>query len=383
MKAWFRKVLPWEGLLWGFAAAYLACYLPDLMYWYHAGAWRDHGYHPHDPAHVLPRIVIMASVLIYGVLRVYAFHPAFRKDYFEWLKQTPWRYGLPLPLGPVHLVWQDAVIVGVLSRFAWWHWQESWWVVPCGFLAVYLLLMVVSFIRTGDAQHAYLLMFGLGGTLLVLNSPVRLGVLLAGLYLAAVHGLRHSLGRIEDWDWAKFNERLGLDFEGKERRLGWPFDFLGPPRQHFPVSTGWAAAIGILAGWWVYGVAGLLRFAHHWSTFHGCVVAFGCLLAGGRLMAYIIGYMPPISFWGRVRTFRWIIPRYDVVFVAPLLILALLATLIWVPEWDLPHGRLLSAITAAYVFVALGFPPSLEKWRLTGSHRIIPAVPKQEMQQLP
>ena len=113
------------------------------------------------------------------------------------------------------------------------------------------------------------------------------------------------------------------------------------------------------------------------------VLAVGCLLAGGRLLAYTIGYMPPISFWGRVRTFRWIIPRYDVIFVAPLLILALVATLFWEPVWDIRPGRILAAITAGYVFIALGFPPTLEEWRLTGSHRIIPTVQKQEMQQLP
>jgi hypothetical protein len=94
-----------------------------------------------------------------------------------------------------------------------------------------------------------------------------------------------------------------------------------------------------------------------------------------RLLAYIGPYRPPISFWGRILTGRWIIPGYDYVFLAPLctLLVALLgwrAALLAGPDhWGIVVYPL---ATAAVLIVALNMSPSLGQWSLTGHHRIAP-----------
>jgi hypothetical protein len=41
-------------------------------------------------------------------------------------------------------------------------------------------------------------------------------------------------------------------------------------------------------------------------------------VAVGRGFLYEYGFAPPISLWGRFLHFRWVIPCYDQLFVAPL-----------------------------------------------------------------
>jgi hypothetical protein len=54
----------------------------------------------------------------YGLGRVAATHPIFNTPYRRWLMTTPWRRGLPLPLGEVSLTTGDAVWLGVLVAVA-------------------------------------------------------------------------------------------------------------------------------------------------------------------------------------------------------------------------------------------------------------------------
>ncbi len=232
------------------------CYLPNAVFYLLGGegdfSLTSGGSHVSISLHV---IVVVLTTIVYAGFRVYAFHPAFSKTYHDWLKQTPWRWGLPLPFGPLHLVPQDLVVVGILSGFGWRHLSEDWWLVPCAFLAMHSFCMMSSFLRTGLNLHAYVLAFGLGGVVWLLDDPLRLKLLLLGLYGVSFHGLRRSLKQYQDWDWVKFNERLGCDPEGqRSRRLGWPFDSLGPHLEPHPVSLGWAAAWGSLpvGGCWVW-----------------------------------------------------------------------------------------------------------------------------------
>src|SRR5689334_15147552 len=34
-------------------------------------------------------------------------HPASDRGYADWLRSSPWTFRQPLPLGPLHLTWQD------------------------------------------------------------------------------------------------------------------------------------------------------------------------------------------------------------------------------------------------------------------------------------
>ena len=60
--------------------------------------------------HGLCIVLITNAALAYGVFRAIVFNPFWRLAYREWLLATPWQHPQPLPLGPVHLVWQDLVL---------------------------------------------------------------------------------------------------------------------------------------------------------------------------------------------------------------------------------------------------------------------------------
>ena len=50
----------------------------------------------------------VVAAAVYGLRRLLPFHPTVARGYADWLAGTPWRPGRPLPLGPPHLVWEDA-----------------------------------------------------------------------------------------------------------------------------------------------------------------------------------------------------------------------------------------------------------------------------------
>jgi hypothetical protein len=134
--------------------------------------------------------------------------------------------------------------------------------------------------------------------------------------------------------------------------------------------------VSLLAGWWLYAVASLSSDPEVRRGIvlmvDGSAVAF---LVLGRLAIYCTGYAPPISLWGRLWTFRWIVPSYDKVFLAPL---AVVLISLLVPEVATLHGLEpdvavpLSLSLALLAGLSLG--PSLLNWRLTGRHRLVPGT---------
>ena len=99
---------------------------------------------------------------------------------------------------------------------------------------------------------------------------------------------------------------------------------------------------------------------------------FGCVI--GRLVAYCSFHWPPISLWGRIWTFRWIIPGYDQALVAPLCalmvgIMAPVATYSLGVLWRFAFPTSLTLM----LLITLGMGPRLRQWRLTGNHRITAA----------
>jgi hypothetical protein len=90
-----------------------------------------------------------------------------------------------------------------------------------------------------------------------------------------------------------------------------------------------------------------------------------------RAFTYLVGHLPPISIMGRIATRRWILPGYDVMFIAPLV--ALFVAL------ALPKLLLLIGVaplvafpfsTAVIVWVCFGMRPTIVEWHYTGHFRI-------------
>jgi hypothetical protein len=90
-----------------------------------------------------------------------------------------------------------------------------------------------------------------------------------------------------------------------------------------------------------------------------------------RIVTYLAGHLPPISIMGRIAARRWILPGYDVMFIAPLvalfvaLALPKLLLLIGVPPLlAFPFS------TAMTVWVCFGMRPTIVEWHYTGHFRI-------------
>jgi len=190
-------------------------------------------------------------------------------------------------------------------------------------------------------------------------------------YGLAYWGLRRSLARFP-WTlshWVRGTQGLEPAFPS----LGWPYNRLSP--KFFPdlgISIPNAILTSLLVPWWYYVVLSFIEGPGKLEAAQA-IYSFSMVpIIGGRLLIYLTGYAPPISFRGRIITGRWIIPGYDQVFVAPLL--ALIAG-IWLPKVLTDRGfGFVEALAVSLIwvlFLILIWGPSLKTWRLTGSHRII------------
>lgn len=311
----------------------------------------------------------------YALYRVVAFHPLFRHDYRNWLALTPWCARQPLPLGPVHLTAQDAVVLSLLLASL--HTLDGRALnVLVAFGFAYHLAVAGTLWPTGLRWRCYGILFGLGAAVCVIQHPVAAVAILFGLYPFSRAAIHRSLERFP-WDLPPWWSRVGLKPQGmRELRqfrlgeLGWPYEYLQATPSGLKIELADGIALSALAGWWCFGVTtnmpgdkqpGLLILSIP-------MVSFGALV---RWALYCGNHWPPLSLWGRVRTGRWIIPRYDRVLVAPLLAVAVngLGTAAAL-AWRLNAPTAMAIVTAVPVGILLCAGPALAAWQLTGGHRI-------------
>lgn len=331
-------------------------------------------------------MVVFIGVACYGVYRATAFNPVFRPGYRRWLEQTPWAWEKPLPLGPLHLVWQDTIVLAVLYGLI---------VLPhphclaspdfdphvflLAFLLPYLAILGACFLVAGLKRFTY----GLGSTLSLLI-PLRddaLGLLALGLalYVIAWFGIRRMLRafpwpleKLEAWIRRNTNPTQRLQFV-----VPWPFDRLPMDAVRCRISPRDGFLLSLLVAWWVViatTFGSRLRGDEDimWGLMAVAVTEVAVVL---RIIIYCLGYRPPIGFWGRIFTLRWVIPGYDKVFLAPLCA-ALVAILVpFGCHWlGIPFSAAFPATIFLMLLVTLNMGPTLRDWQLTGSHRIVPGV---------
>lgn len=316
-------------------------------------------------------LVIFAIAL--GGWRAWNFHPLFRNDYRDWLRLTPWTSRMPLPLGPIHLVPQDALWLA-LALALWHDPQLSRLYPPLWFAFAYLSVICVSCWPTGSITLGYLLAFGLGEV--VRQSPAPLAALtMAGwLYLAAWIGLRLMLARFPwqlSWYWNCRSLQAIVD-EAKWRTFGWPLDQLQGRWDDPEVSLVHGTLLSLLAGWWHFCLLSLVipQARERLMLFAMWGIACCCIVM--RVGGYLTNYRPPINAWGRIFTLRWIVPRYDHILATPVFIYFAAS---YAPHilaaWKVPAEWGASATVSLVMMLALNMPPSFKRWRLTGFHRVV------------
>ncbi|MGC8639674.1 MAG: hypothetical protein ACP5XB_07315 [Isosphaeraceae bacterium] len=334
-------------------------------------------------------MIILFAAAFYGFHRAVVPHPFYRADYRKWLEMTPWTVHKPLPMGPVSLVLEDSLILGILMLLTWTQPVRLSIRVLNTFLISHSLFLTAAFWSTGVGTLGYLALFGLGLAVRFWYSPWVCFALATAVYLVVHEGLWQSLARFpwkleREW-YDAFLERERYDaFNDRARAdklvgpsCGWPYDRLlrdVKSAEKYRLGSLDAVLISMLAGWWVSCLVALVfdpsaRVDMGDFAFTLCLI-FAPLV---RLLAFVKYYRSPISFWGRIRTWRWIIPGYDRCLVGPALAVVAAGSVFGLCQEASVSLEIASSLGITTVLlVTLTTPPGLREWRLTGKHRMVP-----------
>jgi hypothetical protein len=320
---------------------------------------------------LLAEVTLWVPFMAYGAYRIRRFHPALQTDYRDWLLHTPWRAGKPLPLGPVHLVLQDAVILSAMAALAWPLLGEDAILLLRYFAIGYLALLVFALLIGEAGWFGYFIALNGGFLALYWHHPVVFLAVSLVSYGIALAGLHHSLGRLP---WGSAHTKQ--PGEENQDHLGWPFAQLGPktgPAVEY--VAGKAIAAGALIGWLAYAIDQRIQKEGMGAPLRALVPMMFVALAFMRLARYRVGYAVPLSLLGRLRTGRMIIKGYDQIFAAPLLtVFTPLVALIVGQQMGWPTDAVVAGALAVSVAITFGMGPRLLEWRLTGNHRITPTA---------
>lgn len=350
----------------------------------------------------LGSVLAFGAAVFYAAYRVFAFHPLWSKSYSDWLASTHWTGRQRLPMGPVHLIPQDGVMLSLLVSLYWWWSKELRNDLPMfigamlgASLGVYLLLVAVTLRVCDEWRGAYAVWFGMGGCAWAVGNWWLFWSLALLTYLCALAGLKASW-RGFPWSAEKFHLTLKMFADASKGQtvipvtaldtMGWPFDWLSPKPEREAFTSKHDVLLGsLLFGWWYNGVAvhaeGRPRVEEIQMLMAGPFVGFLFLMGIGRLTEYLQGLSGQLSLTGRLMTGRWIVPRWDVVWIPAWLLLILNSVLFSLgsnnvaiqrvlPWWDFRLAA--SALLAFGMWTQLGNAPPFRKWRLTGSFRMNP-----------
>jgi hypothetical protein len=343
--------------------------------------------------------LVVVTAGAYGIYRVWMSHPLFQKECREFLARTPWDRSHPLPLAPIHLVPQDALILGVLFVLMLFRPAMSPAIVVTGFLFAYLVFLALTLAATNQPWYAWLTMFGLGlGVRLADWNPWAALLAVALTYPLTWQGVWRSLGafpwkdslakhlreirRVLEHQTQAASAGRAADIKSAEFALPWPWNVLSFDRQPRIVEPIHAWAWALQAGWWIYALCSAipvpdsplaLAEIHMFATLWLLCVACGAGLI--RLMTYCASHQSPLLLWGRIRTGRFLIPGYDVVAATPLAVLALGIVCYPTLAWLGCPTALASAITSTLLIgLSLTGRPRLRQWQLTAPARLMPLV---------
>ncbi len=204
-----------------------------------------------DPAGAV--MVLCLTTVAYGIFRVMRFHPITSTEYRRWLALTPWTGREPLPRGPVELVWQDVVMVGVLMGIAGINVPAAALVIPGIFVFTYLVTLASDLWQGELHLESYALLAGLALIVRLLAHPMLIVGVFAVLYCIAIVGLRRHLRLMAREDVREiFSHSSGSVSAHERNSLGWPFRQLFPVSSQSLPSRTMTCAVAALLAWFFY-----------------------------------------------------------------------------------------------------------------------------------
>ncbi len=348
------------------------------------------------------------AALSYGVFRAVGFHPNANEDYRRWLESTPWTSRLPLPAGPITLVLQDLVVILLLLGLSQDFSLKALYI-PVIFLTSYQATLAFINWELDEWALAYGVGFGLGAQCFFFRQPELQLAIGAACYPLTWFAVERSLRRFpweksQEYEQLKSNLKETLNSRPALNSLGWPYDALAPTPPSDVICRHDAICLACLIGWWYLAVL--------WGSDRDARLPLlllpkmlFVLAPMFRIGLYVQGYRSPIDLWGRIRTGRLIIPRYDSIWVASLVAWLVVIPLYWeavaaglgfsglffshsmtsidprsgLESWEMNLIPLAMTLMLLALFL---IGPGLKRWRLVGKHRIVFAQARKEFIEL-
>ena len=199
---------------------------------------------------------IFVVIGFYSVLRVTGYHPLGDSGYSTWLSTTPWRKGVRLPLGPLHLVWEDIVTVGVAAVGVFLAGND--WLIPVAiFAASYTMILIFAAPRWTPRVVEYFTGFAWPAVVLWWVYPWVASSLIVSILVVSQLGLWMVLAQFP-WE-TKLDEEHQKE-KGLRTANVWQ---LGPRPQMGRIPVVHGVVVPVMIGWWIYCL--MVSFQPHWT----------------------------------------------------------------------------------------------------------------------
>jgi hypothetical protein len=344
-----------------FFIVYLPLFLVDYL------MWKLDGELPIEITHCrLGLLSFWAAVL--GFSRIGSHHPGCDRSYLKWLALTPWKFGKPLPRGPMFMNFMDGIILAVLTLLAYLNGNYHTPAPLVAYLGAYTLIAMLHLLIAKKNNYILAFLF-----ILPLAIYPHSNINITFLVVVILYGLAHAgtISWLKEFPWNtsiwNYDQRKKLlDTALKGTMLNGHYKLLRVVDFNSAIKKGEALTVCLLVTWWLHVANNF--FVDSILLFYSISV-FGAALI--RFVAYASNCEPPINLWTRVFTRRFIIPGYDKVMIAPLCI-----TLVGVlMPYLLRHIGLsmrfaLEISFFSFMMIAFTLPPSLKEWHLNGFHGI-------------
>jgi hypothetical protein len=248
------------------------------------------------------------------------------------------------------------------------------------FLFGNITTLILTFWKTGATAHGYCALLFLGFIPQMWQRQWVDFAVLSAVYFLVHDGLWRALCKFP-WQTEGFWRDLGMvnapAGADPNSSCGWSFNrFYRDIHLAKGINRIDALLCCMLGSWWLWSACSLISDHRERSAVIAMIAIVVIICAPQvRLFIYVRGYRSPISFWGRIWTFRWIIPGYDQVFVGPVCSFAGAVMVLILLRYQLvPIDVCFPVAAGVAVLLALITPPRLRRWRLIGEHRIGPNI---------
>lgn len=386
-KAAFLKNIPPVWTIIVFLLIYSSMQVPCLIAW-HLG--KEVGIRSTGPRCV----IVLIFTIFYAFWRVYSFYPNPNGSYGKWLSNTPWQYGKKLPAGAIAINITDIVIVASICMLESIFPRFSPLIPATVFIVAYTVALYASCLMSTESSKYpikkilfwIIIPFAFFPYPGLVNSLIVIFICWLISHLLLLDTLKEYPWNQDEW--LKHNSDNLTNKNRSIHKVGWPYFFLSPETPIKASRKKWPLVfLCAIITWWLHaGMTFISTFDSGLKNNSLCfiVVIFITSIVVLCRLLFLQNTASPISFFGKIFSGHWLIPKFDKIFVAPIVaILICIIAISFMPK-NTGYAILVSDL-AIFLILLSGFaiPPSLTAWTYTGGFRLRRNLTfeKQSMQQ--